>query len=410
MNAVNTTTAGPPFDYYYGTESKTFSFVRIPRIFFRDDRFRQLSSEAKLLYGLMLDRLSLSQKNGWLDDRGRVYIIYTIDQVREDLDCGRDKAMKTLDELDVLGGIGLIEKNRKGRGLPSLIYVKNFVKNSEPVHDIDRKEELAEVGKTEALKSENPTSGDLKNRLLKVGKPDCNNPENNQNNMSHTDHIHLSYGMAPVPVQEVILTDKTMDRMSKPPSGRITVKMPESYSAAACDVPAVSYPIKLQLKPGGKTVTASQSHSISCDHSISVAADSVSGASPPGAECSYRELVRRNINYDRLMRSETDRELYENFYDVMCDVLEGDSDAPITVNKTAMNPKIVKSRLLKINEDHMEYAVSCFKKTRSREEIRNPKNYMRTVLFNAPATMEAHIRKQVDHDMYAGCEKQTLRC
>ena len=67
------------FDYYYGIEAEQFSFYRVPRLLIKDERFKGLSSDAKLLYGLMLDRMSLSMKNGWLDDENRAYIIYTVD-------------------------------------------------------------------------------------------------------------------------------------------------------------------------------------------------------------------------------------------------------------------------------------------------------------------------------------------
>ena len=84
------------FDYYYGIEAEQFSFYRVPRLLIKDNRFKGLSSDAKLLYGLMLDRMSLSMKNGWLDDENRAYIIYTIDNIMEDLGCGKDKAIKVL--------------------------------------------------------------------------------------------------------------------------------------------------------------------------------------------------------------------------------------------------------------------------------------------------------------------------
>ena len=62
------------FDYYYGIEAEQFSFYRVPRLLIKDERFKGLSSDAKLLYGLMLDRMSLSMKNGWLDDENRAYL------------------------------------------------------------------------------------------------------------------------------------------------------------------------------------------------------------------------------------------------------------------------------------------------------------------------------------------------
>lgn len=104
------------FDYYYGTEAEQFSFFRIPRVLIQDSRFKQVSTDAKLLYGLMLDRMSLSMKNGWLDEENRVYIIYTLENIMEDLNCGKDKGVKILAELDTVKGIGLIERKKRGLG------------------------------------------------------------------------------------------------------------------------------------------------------------------------------------------------------------------------------------------------------------------------------------------------------
>jgi len=107
------------FDYYYGAEAEQFSFYRVPRMLIKDENFKGLSSDAKLLYGLMLDRMSLSIKNGWFDNDNRAYIIYTIDNIMEDLGCGKDKAVKVVAELDQKKGIGLIEKVRRGLGTQS---------------------------------------------------------------------------------------------------------------------------------------------------------------------------------------------------------------------------------------------------------------------------------------------------
>ena len=114
------------FEYYYGIEAEQFSFYRIPRLLIKDKRFKGLSSDAKLLYGLMLDRMSLSMKNGWLDAENRVYIHYTIENIMDDLDCAKATAVKIMAELDSKKGIGLIEKKRQGLGRPDIIYVKNF--------------------------------------------------------------------------------------------------------------------------------------------------------------------------------------------------------------------------------------------------------------------------------------------
>ena len=113
------------FDYFYGAQAEQFSFYRVPKVLFTKEQFKQLSAEAKILYGIMLDKLDLSVKNKWVDEKGRVYIIYTIEQIMEDMNCADQKATKLLDELEKK--CGLIERKRQGLGKPNLIFVKNFI-------------------------------------------------------------------------------------------------------------------------------------------------------------------------------------------------------------------------------------------------------------------------------------------
>lgn len=112
------------FNYFSGDQSLQFAFYRIPKLLFTDKRFFGLSTDAKLLYGLLLDRMSLSVKNGWADADGRVYIIFTLAEIQKSLGCVEKSAVKYMKELEK---IGLIEKKRQGQGKPTLIYVKNFV-------------------------------------------------------------------------------------------------------------------------------------------------------------------------------------------------------------------------------------------------------------------------------------------
>ena len=141
-------------DYYYGIEAEQFSFYRVPRLLIKDERFKKLSSDAKLLYGLMLDRMSLSMKNEWFDDENRAYIIYTIDSIMEDLGCAKEKAVKVLAELDSVKGIGLVEKVRRGLGE---VRKSNFWK-SENRTTRSQKIELPEVRKSNLWKFGNQTS------------------------------------------------------------------------------------------------------------------------------------------------------------------------------------------------------------------------------------------------------------
>ena len=115
------------FDYFRGMEAEQYTFYRIPKVLFTAECFRSLSCEAKVLYGLLLDRMGLSIKNRWFDEEDRVYIIFTVEELAELLNCGTQKVVRLLKELDVKSGIGLIEKKRLGLGKPNVIYVKNFM-------------------------------------------------------------------------------------------------------------------------------------------------------------------------------------------------------------------------------------------------------------------------------------------
>lgn len=199
------------FDYYYGAEAEQFSFYRVPRLLIKDERFKGLSSDAKLLYGLMLDRMSLSMKNGWFDDENRAYIHYTVENIMEDLGCARATCAKIIAELDSKKGIGLIEKKRQGLGKPDIIYVKNFVAvepdtkpkktekepgNTDVSTEVQNlnvkkfnnqtsgssKSELQEIQKTDFKKFNNQTSGSSKNELAEVQESNSN-----YNNINYTD-------------------------------------------------------------------------------------------------------------------------------------------------------------------------------------------------------------------------------
>lgn len=114
------------YEYFYSKQADQFSFYRIPKLPFTDERFRHLSDGAKILYGLMLDRMGLSMKNKWEDEDGKIYIIFTIAEIMEMLSCAEGKATKMIAELDSKKGIGLIETKRLGLGKPNIIYVKTF--------------------------------------------------------------------------------------------------------------------------------------------------------------------------------------------------------------------------------------------------------------------------------------------
>ena len=116
-------------DFFYGEQANLFSFYRLPKALFTSRRFEDVSVEAKVLYGFLLDRMGLSAKNGWKDEKGRVYIIFTVEAIMEHLGCSNKKAVGLLRELEEKAG--LIERRRQGLGRPSLLYVKNFIEAPE---------------------------------------------------------------------------------------------------------------------------------------------------------------------------------------------------------------------------------------------------------------------------------------
>ena len=175
------------FDYFRGMEAEQYTFYRIPKILFTAECFKTISCEAKVLYGLLLDRMSLSIKNRWFDEEDRVYIIFTVEEIMELLGCGRQKAIKNIAELDSEKGIGLIEKKRLGLGKPNVIYVKNFM-IKECLDSESGEIETENAGNMQ--KYENQTSGGLKSELPGVWKSNGSKTDINNTDSSETDLIY----------------------------------------------------------------------------------------------------------------------------------------------------------------------------------------------------------------------------
>jgi len=159
-------------DYFYGQAGELFSFFRIPKALFQEQRFQNLSTDAKILYSILLDRMSLSAKNGWRDEQGRVYIIHTVREVQESLCCAEHKAVKLFRELE---DIGLVERKRRGLGRPSLIYVKDFSSG---------------LPKAQVQNCPNSNSGAAESAILEQPKPQANKTNKNNTEMSETDPFY----------------------------------------------------------------------------------------------------------------------------------------------------------------------------------------------------------------------------
>jgi hypothetical protein len=345
------------FDYYYGIEAEQFSFYRVPRLLIKDGRFKGLSSDAKLLYGLMLDRMSLSMKNGWLDDENRAYIIYTVDAIMEDLGCGKDKAIKVLAELDTNKGIGLVERIRRGLGKPDIIYVKNFVVSQEteeqPVKMQEDNDTLAQVGDADLQKSEKPNSRSLRSRLQEVGKTDFRNSEK-PNSRSGENGLQEVGNSAPI-YTNYNQTD-------------------ESYTDMSYTNP----------------INQSESES-SKDDGID-AMDDVNA---------YITLIKENIEYEHHMKYDSwqNKALYDELFEVICEIVCV-KRATVRIAGEDYPYELVKSKFLKLNSGHLEYVIGCMQETNTK--ITNIKAYMVTALYNAPTTINHYYQQEVQHDMYGG--------
>ena len=162
------------YPYFKGLEADRYSFYRVPKALVKADLFQKMSGDAKLLYAVLLDRMSLSIRNGWQDKHGNAYIICTIEEVMDSIHCARQKAVKLLDELEQ--EFRLIERRRQGLGKPNLLYVKDL---------------YAGLSQSNYWKYENHTSGSLKNELPGVLKSNGSNTEKiNKTDSSETDHIY----------------------------------------------------------------------------------------------------------------------------------------------------------------------------------------------------------------------------
>ncbi len=349
------------FDYYYGIQADQFSFYRVPRLLIKDERFKGLSSDAKLLYGLMLDRMSLSMKNGWLDDENRAYIIYAVENIMEDLGCSKPTCIKVIRELDTDNGIGLIEKKRRGLGKPDIIYVKNFT--STPEKEGEEKpadtDVSAEVKNLYFKRENNFTSGSKETELQQVREPDFKR-ENN-----------FTSGSKETGLQEV---------KEFAPNYNNTNYNNQNYTD-------ISYTNPINQSAGSMDSAGTQGKDDRIDEIDETNA--------------YMALIRDNLEYEHHMKYDRhgDREMYEEIYETICDVVCVKRKA-VRINGEEYPYELVKSRFLKLNSSHVGYVMDCMRETVTK--ITNIRAYLITALYNAPSTMSHYYQQEVQHDMYGG--------
>lgn len=341
------------FDYYYGIEAEQFSFYRVPRLLIKDERFKGLSSDAKLLYGLMLDRMSLSMKNGWLDDENRAYIIYTVDAIMEDLGCAKATCVKIMKELDTENGIGLIEKKRRGLGKPDIIYVKNFstIADEQREEVLDTADKITEVQKLNFKKSNNYTSRSSETALQEV-----------QN---------LEY-------------QKSIMQTSRGSESELAEVQELAPNYTNYNYTNQSYIDRSYINPINQSENRQE--------------DTIDGMDDANT---YIAIIKENIEYEHHIKFEKhgDRELYQELFEVICEVVCVKRKS-IRIGGEEYPYELVKSKFLKLNSGHLEYVMECMKNTTTK--IGNIKAYMITALYNAPNTINHYYQQEVNHDMYGG--------
>lgn len=344
------------FEYFHDYESEQFAFYRIPKVLFTDEYFHDLSSDAKVLYGLMLDRMALSIKNRWIDEENKVYIIFSLEQVMKHMNCGRDKGMKTLAELDTKKGIGLIERVKQGFGKPDIIYVKSFVMKKKPesiepetegrelqfdevgTADLSqsekstyrgRKNRPTVVDKTDLSWSEKPTYRGREYRSPEVGKTDPNDTYYNNTDLSDNDrnNIHLINPLS----EEIKRQNGRMDGMD--------------------------------------VINA------------------------------YTAIVKDNIDYDTLIQECRlgDQQYIDEMVELIAETISFKREN-MFIGNVEYPYQFVKNKLLKVDSSHIQYVLECLHDNTTK--IRNVRAYLLTSIFNAPSTINHYYQAEVNHDLY----------
>lgn len=237
-------------EFFYGEQADSYSFYRIPRQLITGEKYKGLSVEAKLLYGMMLDRMGLSLRNGWLDKTGRVYIYYTVEEIQGDLGCGHVKAGRLLAELDTVKGIGLIERVRQGQGKPTKIYVKKFSPDPPSQGEKSGLPRQPQNGGQDSTKAEFRSAASCRPGHTESGGADRQKPagsyiENNYPESNYTDQ-------SIVPEEAEQLTEAVREQIDYPLLAlSYPGDDPDCILELICDVLSSSSP---GIKIGGETI------------------------------------------------------------------------------------------------------------------------------------------------------------
>ena len=393
------------FDYFRGMEAEQYSFYRVPKVLFTAECFKSLSCEAKVLYGLMLDRMSLSIKNRWFDDEDRVYIIFTVDEIVELMNCGTQKAVKLIKELDTSNGIGLIEKKRLGLGKPNVIYVKNFMIKEIPnqlmkTDNVQKQEEYfteetvmgENAGKIADMKSE----GNFQEEIANLQKQE---EERGKSNISQNSENHHSK-IVKITNQE--LSESQFKNSENHNSGMMKTtnqEFPESQfnnyenqNSGMMKMEIQEFPKSQSNKTDINKTNFSETDIIQSYQIQSGSLVSHDKRDVIEEMKIYRELIQERIEYKYHEQEDVD-ELME----LMVEVMMMPDDSTIRIAGVDKPVALVKNRFMKLNYSHIEYVLFCLH--RNTTKVGNIKAYLLTTLYNAPLTISNYYQAEVNHDM-----------
>ena len=348
------------FNYYYGSQADQFSFIRIPRVMLTEEAFSEVSLHAKVLYSVLLDRMSLSRKNGWLDDENRVFIIYQIGEIQEDLGFTRRKAMELLAELEKFG---LLEKKRRGHGLPNILYVKSFMTGISSPGTAASKTGTSDGLPAEFRSDETCTSAPKKHppRGAEIGTLEV------QKTALHEVQISA--------LQEV---QKTAPLKNKTKINQTEENHIKSNHISGADAQASG-------TAKGHTDWETRSDAIRFDNSDCSLAEE------------YRSLIIDHLSFEDLLKAHPyDHELLLGILDLIVETVLSRNE--YTLIASEMYPtELVRSKFLKLGYWHIEYVLNSLEANTTK--VRNIKKYLLASLFNAPSTIEGYYKAEINHDM-----------
>ena len=335
------------FDYFYGNEAEQFTFYRIPKILITSPHFKKISDSAKLLYGLMLDRMSLSIRNGWLDDDNRAYIFFTTNDVMEQMCCGTEKATKMLAELDSEKGIGLIERVKQGQGKPAIIYLKKFYE----LEDTARSTKLSEIESLDVQESKNKTFENRKTRLLKIESQDFRKSKNKtfENRKS---------GLSEIESLEFRKSKCNYNNINNTDINYIYPINQDNYNIQNSDTQTEEEWIDRYTK----TV----------------------------------DEIKKQIDYDYLI-NHTERDIVDEVVNIMAEVMTV-YRPKYKIEGDFIEYNAVVNKFRQITAQKLEICLLAY--SRKIQRIKNPKAYWISTLYNIPLTSEIVLQNMINSDIY----------